>query len=202
MQPADFHPLWQADATALERGLCAGHLPPAWVMLLFGDGSPTRHLGLATGRPVGVEGVSMAAAAGDRHAPAAVAAVGAPRIRREVWLTHPGGERLAHAVSWWPQAVVDAHLRDRTLPIWASLADRRTELFRDLRGVSLGRSALLETGFGRRGPFWRRHYLFWRDGRPLTLIVETFSPALDSWLGSSQARPGLPDACPECAARR
>jgi len=201
MQPPDFHPLWKADATALERGVCAAHLPPAWAMLLFGDGSPTRHLGLATGEPVGVEVVAMGPEE-EYAAPADAGEIGPPLVRREVWLTRPHGERLAHAVSWWPQAMVDAHLKDRSLPIWASLADRRTELFRDLRCVALGGSALLETGFGRRGPFWRRRYLFWRDGRPLTLIVETFSPALDRWLGPSHAHPGLPDACPECAARR
>lgn len=201
MQPPDFQPLWQAGPIALERGVCAAHLPPAWAMLLFGDGSPTRHLGLATGEPVGVELVAMEPAE-EHAAPADAGEIGPPLVRREVWLTQPGGERLAHAVSWWPQAVVDAHLRDRSLPIWASLADRRTELFRDLRSVSLGRSALLETGFGRRGPLWRRRYLFWRGGRPLTLIVETFSPTLDRWLGPSQGRPDTPETCEACAARR
>jgi chorismate lyase len=200
MQPSDFRPVWQADPVALERGVCAGNLPPAWAMLLFGDGSPTRHLGLATGRPVGVEVVSMAPDEG-RDTPAEAAELAAPLVRREVWLTHPDGARLAHAVSWWPASAVQAHIRDRALPIWASLADRRTELFRDLRGVALGRSPSLETAFGSDAPLWRRRYLFWRDGRPLTLIVETFSPALDRWLGPSTARPGFPDACPDCASR-
>jgi chorismate lyase len=201
MQPSDFRPVWQADPVALERGVCAGHLPPAWAMLLFGDGSPTRHLGLATGSPVGVEVVSMAPDQG-RDTPAEAAELAAPLVRREVWLTHPDGKRLAHAVSWWPQAAADAHLENRSLPIWASLADRRTELFRDLRGVALGSSPSLEAAFGGEGLLWRRRYLFWREGRPLTLIVETFSPALNRWLGPSRVLSGTPAACPDCAARR
>jgi len=39
--------------------------------------------------------------------------------------------------------------------------------------------------FGRSGPFWARHYLFYHNGRPLTLIYEVFSPNLDEWLGDS-----------------
>jgi chorismate lyase len=201
MDTDDFRPLWQAGATALERGVCARHLAPAWAMLLFGDGSPTRHLGIATGSPVGVEVLSMAPHDG-ADAPAAVGEIEAPRLRREVWLTHPDGRRLAHAVSWWPGADADRHLGDRAQPIWASLAQRRVELYRELRGVALGRSAALEAAFGTAGPLWRRHYVFWRAGRPLTLIVETFSPALDRWLGASQAVETPPDHCPDCARRR
>ena len=31
--------------------------------------------------------------------------------------------------------------------------------------------------------FWGRHYIFWRGGRPLTVIYEAFSPALAEYLG-------------------
>lgn len=33
------------------------------------------------------------------------------------------------------------------------------------------------------GPFWGRQYLFWHGGRPLTLIHEVFSTALQDLLG-------------------
>lgn len=49
--------------------------------------------------------------------------------------------------------------------------------------LQLGHSPYLEQQFGRVGPFWGRQYLFWHKGKPLTLIHEVFSPALDEYLG-------------------
>ena len=46
-----------------------------------------------------------------------------------------------------------------------------------------GHSAALQARFGRPGPFWGRCYLFHHKGRPLTLIHEVFSPALEAYLG-------------------
>jgi chorismate lyase len=172
-------------------------------MLLFGDGSPTRHLSLLTGQPVTVALVGMAPAPDTSpEAPQAVAELAAPLTRREVWLTCADGTRLAHAVSWWPGALAERHLRDRTQPIWSSLAANRTELYRDMRAVSLGYEASLAQAFGTALPLWRRDYLFWRDGRPLTLIVETFSPGLERWIGPDRRLPGLPTDCAACLARR
>ena len=37
--------------------------------------------------------------------------------------------------------------------------------------------------FGEEGPFWGRQYFFWHDNKPLTLIYEVFSPALQRLLG-------------------
>jgi chorismate--pyruvate lyase len=37
------------------------------------------------------------------------------------------------------------------------------------------------------GPFWARHYTFYVKGRPLTLIYEVFSNALEAYLGPSRA---------------
>ncbi len=46
-----------------------------------------------------------------------------------------------------------------------------------------GDSQFLEQQFGRPGPFWGRQYLFWHNGKPLTVIHEVFSPALEQFLG-------------------
>ena len=37
--------------------------------------------------------------------------------------------------------------------------------------------------FGEAGPFWGRQYFFWHNDKPLTLIYEVFSPALQRLLG-------------------
>lgn len=40
------------------------------------------------------------------------------------------------------------------------------------------------------GPFWGRQYLFWHDGKPLTLIYEVFSNQLEQFLGNPR-QPGI-----------
>jgi chorismate-pyruvate lyase len=163
-----------------------GELSGAWKLLLLGDGSPTRHLQLLTGAAVEVELIAMAPDPGtDARIPAEVAELAAPLLRRQVWL-RCHGEALAWAESWWNQAAAEANLRDRRQPIWRSLTADRAELFREVDGLAKVNAPWLEAGFGASGPFWSRHYRFFRGGRELTVIREVFSPALERWLGPSQ----------------
>jgi chorismate--pyruvate lyase len=151
--------------------------------MLLGDGSPTRHLRLLTGEPVAVDLIAMEPEAClPAEAPAEVAELQAPLLRRQVWLTC-GGLPLAWAESWWNQAEADLHLQDRNLPIWKSLTQGRSELFREVDGLALVQADWLEHTFGHRGPFWSRHYRFFRGGTALTVIREVFSPQLETWLG-------------------
>lgn len=156
-------------------------------MLLLGDGSPTRHLHLLTRERTEVDVIDMSPVGLDPDgAPHILRVVPGPRLRRQVWLRTASGQRLAYATSWWEASHVDEYLQNRSLPIWASLARLRTELYRDVQGLYYGYSQPLEAAFGESGPFWGRHYLFWHHGRPLTLIYEVFSPYLTRYLGPMQ----------------
>jgi chorismate lyase len=180
-------PIWQADSLEFDRGLPHTQLAPAWQMLLLGDGSPTRHLQLLTGSPTQVDVIDMSAVGLSRdNAPAQILQVPGPRVRRQVWLMN-GGQRTAYAASWWEQSHVDEYLQNRSLPIWASLAKLRTELYRDVQGIYYGHSEVLAQAFGQPGPFWGRHYLFWHHQQPLTLIYEVFSPTLQQYLGQARS---------------
>jgi len=180
-------PLWERPFAALAEVSTSQALSGAWRLLLLGDGSPTRHLELLTGAPVEVELITMAPdEATDERVPAEVADLNTPLLRRQVWL-RCDGVALAWAESWWNQAEADQSLRDRNLPIWRSLSADRAELFREVDGLARVSAPWLERGFEREGPFWSRHYRFFRGGRPLTVIREVFSPTLEHWLGSSQA---------------
>ena len=151
--------------------------------MLQGDGSPTRHLRLLTGSPVAVDLIAMEADQTDHPgAPEEVKELVAPLLRRQVWLTC-GGTPLAWAESWWNQAEADWHLRDRNQPIWKSLTEGRSELFREVDGLALVEGDWLDQTFGHRGPYWSRHYRFFRQGKALTVIREVFSPQLETWLG-------------------
>ncbi|WP_287129447.1 chorismate lyase [Candidatus Cyanaurora vandensis] len=171
---------WQATPEQIRTGL--SQLTGPWQMLLLGDGAVTRHLQLLTGAEVTVDVVAMEATTEDDQAPPEVSAVPGPRLRRQVWLM-AGGERLAYAVSWWGIQSVDRYLEDRSLPIWKSLAVKRTEHFRDIRGLVCGEEPALTHAFGVPGQLWGRYYLLWSQGQPLTLIYEVFSPRLNHYLG-------------------
>ncbi len=177
-------PLWQAGPVAVQEGLPHHQLAPAWQILLLGDGSPTRHLQLLTREPTEVDVIDMAPVGHDQDgAPEILAVVPGPRLRRQVWLRTASGQRLAYAVSWWEASHVDEYLQNKSLPVWASLARLRTELYRDIQGLHFGHCPALDVAFGQAGPFWGRHYLFWHRGKPLTLIYEVFSPYLSRYLG-------------------
>lgn len=181
------NPLWQGAEDAVQKGLPHSKLAPAWQILLLGDGSPTRHLQLLTGEPTEVDVIDMSLVGEDADgAPEQIVAVPGPRLRRQVWLRTASGQRLAYATSWWEASHVDEYLQNKSLPIWASLARLRTELYRDVQGIYCGDSVALESAFQESGPFWGRHYLFWHRGKPLTLIYEVFSPYLTKYLGPTE----------------
>jgi len=95
--------LWQAPFAEVVEATAGRQLSGAWKLLLLGDGSPTRHLQLLTGRPVEVELIAMAPEpAGQTGAPAEVAELQEPLLRRQVWL-NCGPQTLGWAESWWNQ---------------------------------------------------------------------------------------------------
>ncbi|BEV35332.1 chorismate lyase [Synechococcus sp. M16CYN] len=155
--------------------------------MLLGDGSPTRHLRLLTGQPVTVDLIAMETEQnGHPYTPVEVHELQAPLLRRQVWLVC-GGIPLAWAESWWNQTEAELHLQDRNQPIWSNLTRGRSELFRQVDGLALVEADWLQQTFGRCGPFWSRHYRFFRSGVALTVIREVFSPQLENWLGSTLA---------------
>jgi chorismate-pyruvate lyase len=186
-------PLWQAP----HRDVLEGNRSPGpglalsspWRLLLLGDGSPTRHLQTLSGLPVEIDVIAMAAEpahpAGGSP-PEEIAELASPLLRRQVWL-RCGDQTLAWAESWWNQHQAELHLRQRDQPIWRSLTSERAELFREVDGLALVEAPWLAERFGSDGPYWARHYRFFRGGQPLTVIREVFSPAIARWLGPSTA---------------
>jgi chorismate lyase len=180
-------PLWQGSEVEIRRGLPFSLLSPQWQMFLLGDGAPTRHLQLLTQSEIVVDVVAMTAiGTDDDHAPPEIGLIPAPRVRRQIWLRSPStGETFSHATSWWSSAQMAAHLKDPSLPIWKSLHQKHTELYRDLKGLYCGTCPQLDGTFGAGTSYWGRHYLLWHGGQPLTLIYEIYGPTLARYLGPS-----------------
>jgi chorismate--pyruvate lyase len=181
-------PLWQATPADVADGKAGESLSGPWKLMLLGDGSPTRHLRLLSGAPLTIVLIAMEAeGASGPEQPREVAELEPPLLRRQVWLTC-AGETLGWAESWWNQEQAETCLRNRRQPIWSSLTEGRTELFREVDGLALVQADWLEERFRQPGPYWSRHYRFFRQGRELTVIREVFSPALERWLGPATVR--------------
>lgn len=176
-------PVWQSDIDELDSGVPALNLSPVWNLLLLSDGSVTRHLQVLSGEPTQINLIDMSPIGDSTDgAPGYIQQINGPRMRRQVWLHNSFDAPLAYASSWWDASLVDAYLKNKSLPIWASLAAQKAELYRQILCVQQGHSEALENAFGCPGPFWGRYYFFWHDQKPLTLIYEVFSPRLQCYL--------------------
>jgi chorismate lyase len=181
-------PMWQGSEEDMRQGLPFNLLSPIWQMFLLGDGAPTRHLQLLTQSQISVDVVAMTAIGdSDDNAPSDISAIAAPRIRRQIFLrSQQTGEIFSHATSWWSEATMQKYLKDPSLPIWVSLNQKYTELYRDLKGIYKGKCPNLAAAFGSEiDTYWGRHYLLWHGGEPITMIYEIYSPAIGKYLGSS-----------------
>ena len=151
--------------------------------MLLGDGSPTRHLRLLTGYEVKIELIAMKIVEkAETYAPIEVAELEPPLLKRQVWLKC-GLDTLAWAESWWNLNEAEEHLKNKDQPIWQSLTQDKSELFREVDGLGLVNANWLESKFLKEGPFWSRHYRFFRNKQELTVIREVFNPELEKWLG-------------------
>ncbi len=176
--------IWQASKETVLSGKGNQNLPGPWQLMLLGDGSPTRHLKLLTGHEVDIKVISMAMENNteDDGVPEEVNELEPPLLRRQVWLTC-GDLTLAWAESWWNYQEAEKHLQNKNQPIWKSLTQGRSELFREVDGLALVNANWLKLEFEDLGPFWSRHYRFFRNQKELTVIREVFSPKLEKWLG-------------------
>ena len=175
--------LWEASSRAVIS--CSGtqQIPGPWQLMLLGDGSPTRHLHLLTGHSVKIKLITMQKESKiSQGAPIEVQELDLPLLRRQVWLIC-GNQTLAWAESWWNYEEAKKHLQNKNQTIWQSLTQGRSELFREVDGLALANASWLESEFNQAGPFWSRHYRFFRNEKELTVIREVFSPLLEKWIG-------------------
>eukprot|EP00854_Cymbomonas_tetramitiformis_P005123 gene5123-6232_t len=182
------NPIWEAsESVSMSSGIMKALVTPSWRVLLLSDGSVTRHLQLMTDISVKVDCFDQREIKGLQGVPESVSLIPGPHIQRQVYLLNSVTQQpLVYAVSWWSAPEMKEYMQEMSQPIWVNLAARKAELFREVQRVYLGNSPELEAQFDSEGPFWARHYIFWHEGRPLTVIYEVFSNALEEYLGASR----------------
>ncbi|MEN9246135.1 MAG: chorismate pyruvate-lyase family protein [Thermostichales cyanobacterium BF4_bins_65] len=178
-------PLEQVEASwDLQQGWGTIPMDPVWRMLVLGDGSMTRTLGLLTGQPIGVEVLTTQGVSGIPKSVSEFLGSARGIVQRRVFLGIPGGERLVYAVSWWRQEVLDRYLPQPQWPIGVALAQQRLAVYRQILQVYRGSSPFLAQVWQAQGGLWARRYGMWQQQQPLTLIDEVFSPHLSRfWQG-------------------
>lgn len=127
----------------------------------------------------------------------------APLVRRKVWLMNERSERLGYAVSWWNKQDSEAFLLDKNRPIGGNMATSHLDVYREVLEVNYGKNQELQNSFNDGSitfvpstaivamnsgtslsqGLWCRYYLMWRNGKPLNLIYEVFSPRLEKYIG-------------------
>jgi chorismate lyase len=90
-----------------------------------------------------------------------------------------------YAASWWCSRTFERFMTDSKSPMWTNLRSQNVELYREVRRVYQGDNKELERIFNCPGPFWGRHYIFWHQGAPITVVYEVFNPRLEKQLGPS-----------------
>lgn len=104
-------------------------------------------------------------------------------------LAKDGDVPMVYAASWWSSDDFRRYMVDGSSPMWSNLRSGNVELYREVRRVYMGDNEELAAIFGCEGPFWGRHYIFWHDQKPMTVVYEVFNPALERQLGP--AKPGV-----------
>tara|TARA_Y100001933_G_scaffold160588_1_gene158811 strand:- start:1549 stop:2202 length:654 start_codon:yes stop_codon:yes gene_type:complete len=177
--------LWEEKASIFLRENSLPDIPGAWRLMLLGDGSPTRHLQLLTGKETKVKLIGMNV---DQlsmpKAPEEINQLKKPLIRRQVWIENDE-MTLAWAESWWNIDQVRLSLKNTKDPIWKNLTKDRSELFREVDSISIVDAEWIQQKFKYQGPFWSRNYRFFRNKKPLTIIREVFNPYIEKWIGDS-----------------
>ena len=199
---------WEADEETAMEGDLLDLLSPAWRILLLSDGSVTRHLRLLCPRltrtrlectrqgPVG----TFESAGGAAAVPEDVALIQGELVQREVLLRvgedgdgdgdgdadGVSSTPMVYAASWWSRETFDRYMTDSAEPMWNNLRSQNVELYREVRRVYMGDRPELEAVFGKPGPYWGRHYIFWHKGAPMTVVYEVFNPALERQLGPAK----------------
>lgn len=181
-------PLTATAARAVPRSL----LGPLWQVIVLGDGSLTRALGLLTGSPTIVRVLDEVRPYDAASAPPEARALAPPLLRRRVWLGNERGERLAYAVSWWNADEYARLMPCPALPIGTSLSTARLEVDRRIAAVwrarapgarDVGGDLWAALVAGGSGDVWARCYSMVSGGRPLAVICEVFAPGLSRYLG-------------------
>lgn len=174
---------------------------PWWRFVMLSDGHIGRHLRVLTRNTnvrvqvmesTSLESAELLPPETHRVGPYVHAIPGPRWRRRQVRLVDATGTVLLHATSWWSEVGYDAiFAEDETRLVWDAIDELQIGTARKILGVEYGECKELHPVLGCEGPFWSRHYVFYRNQSPFVVIDEVFSKSLETYLGA------MPKPAPE-----
>lgn len=148
-------------------------------LLLFSDGSLTRHLQILSGYSIRIMIIKTSIAQlKDRHGNYIYFTVPYPQISRQIWLVNEKNVKVVYANSIWNQEAFNKYLTVPKIPIGKWIIDSEIDVFRYIYKIEYIYSINLENHFKCKGPFWTRYYFLIHDGEILASIQEVFSSNL------------------------
>nr|YP_009296842.1 hypothetical protein Bangp_103 [Bangiopsis subsimplex]AOM66185.1 hypothetical protein Bangp_103 [Bangiopsis subsimplex]ARO90455.1 conserved hypothetical plastid protein [Bangiopsis subsimplex] len=154
-------------------------LPIEWQIILFSDGSLTRHLEILLGEFIYVK---IQAKNLWRLNPLLekfiYSQIPYPRIKREIWLTTEKNVKVIYAISLWNNKALYKHFKNRNIPLGKILIESELDIHKQTYKIELIISSNLEKQFKRQGPFWSRSYFLIHSKNILAFVQEIFSPQI------------------------
>nr|YP_009504465.1 hypothetical protein [Cyanophora sudae]AWW13651.1 hypothetical protein [Cyanophora sudae] len=177
----DFEIIWMGQCDLFYKGISKFLMDKYWQFFLLNDGSITKQLQIISKSKIHVMNLNelpfKLTPDFNKHLKKYISE---PLIERKIYLYTKQNEPLMYAISWWSTKNINSIFLNPSEPIWSNLAQLKIEFYRELKKLLLINSHELELKFQQKGPFWGRYYLIWYQNKPLTIILEIFSPKINT----------------------
>nr|YP_010336448.1 hypothetical protein MW428_pgp044 [Goniotrichopsis reniformis]UNJ14854.1 hypothetical protein [Goniotrichopsis reniformis] len=169
-------PLYSFQISELYAPSLLDQIPLLFRILIFSDGSLTRHLQIILGDYINIELENTALAQlNDYHGNLLYTKIDYPQISRQIWLVTEKNGKVVYANSIWNENILRKYFKDPNIPIGNWLIESELDIFRKIYKVEYVHYYDLEKHFGYKGPFWSRYYFLIHKGDILASINEIFS---------------------------
>lgn len=153
-------------------------IPKEWQLILFSDGSLTRHLEILLKNSIKLQIYKITTAKlVNYHEQFVCSNISYPQKNRQTWLITQNNKKILYATSIWNHSSLSTSF-SINIPIGKFLIETELDIFREIYKIDLLYSHDLEKEFNSKGPFWSRNYFLKHNQQILANIQEVFSPRI------------------------
>nr|YP_010338587.1 hypothetical protein MW432_pgp044 [Rhodaphanes brevistipitata]UNJ18537.1 hypothetical protein [Rhodaphanes brevistipitata] len=147
-------------------------------VLLFSDGSLTRHSEIILGTEIEIELHNNTKSMYKQDEKILRGQIPNPRINRQIWLKTVQGVKIAYATSIWKKEIFYEVFLKKNIALGNYLIELEYDIYKEIYNIEYIYCYHLEKEFQREGPFWSRHYFLRHNGEILASIREVLSPSI------------------------